>query len=324
MSELLKSVDAHTRLAGANNLEILLFTLGRDTLSGRTETFGINVFKVLEVMRTPAIARAPGMSPSVEGMVSLRGMLIPVVDLAKRASVSTERSGKVMIVAQCNGRTQGLLVEEVDTIVRLDWSTMQTPPAMLSLKKGGLVTAVTELGDGRLVMIMDVERVLSDTTDIKDDLEFRSISRLGMPNRTVLFADDSSVARSQIVATLTALDVGYIEAENGRQAWDELQRIADRASACGQPASDYVQVVVTDVEMPEMDGFTLTRKIKADQRFAGIPVLMHSSLSGGSNQQLSKAVGRIRFEVSAAAPCGCLGPPARLRPNHVHTRHPIA
>jgi len=291
MSELLKSVDARTRLAGTNKLEILLFTLGRDTLSGRTETFGINVFKVREVMRAPAITRAPDMSPSVEGMVSLRGMLVPVVDLAKYASMSTEPNGKVMIITEYNGCTQGFLVEAVDTILRLDWSAMKVPPDMLSFKTGGLVTAVTELADGRLVMMMDVERVLAETTDTASDLAFRSIRRLGMPDRTILFADDSSVARKQILSTLEALDVGHIEAQNGRQAWDELQRIANHASVSGQPVSDFVQVILTDVEMPEMDGYMLTRKIKADQRFSGIPVLMHSSLSGDSNQQLGKSVG---------------------------------
>ncbi len=291
MSELLKSVDARTRLAGTNKLEILLFTLGRDTLSGRTETFGINVFKVREVMRAPAITRAPDMSPSVEGMVSLRGMLVPVVDLAKYASMSTEPNGKVMIITEYNGCTQGFLVEAVDTILRLDWSAMKVPPDMLSFKTGGLVTAVTELADGRLVMMMDVERVLAETTDTASDLAFRSIRRLSMPDRTILFADDSSVARKQILSTLEALDVGHIEAQNGRQAWDELQRIANHASVSGQPVSDFVQVILTDVEMPEMDGYMLTRKIKADQRFSGIPVLMHSSLSGDSNQQLGKSVG---------------------------------
>lgn len=291
MSELLKNVDARTRLAGTNKLEILLFTLGRDTLSGRNETFGINVFKVREVMRAPTITRAPDMSPAVEGMVSLRGMLVPVVDLAKYAGMSTEANGKVMIITEYNGCTQGFLVEAVDTILRLDWSSMKVPPEMLCHKTGGLVTAVTELADGRLVMMMDVERVLADTTDSTADLAFRSIRRLDIPGKTVLFADDSSVARRQILSTLQAMDVGHIEAHNGRQAWDELQRIANHATASGKSVTEFLQLILTDVEMPEMDGYMLTRKIKSDQRFSGVPVIMHSSLSGNSNQQLGKSVG---------------------------------
>ncbi len=291
MSELLKSVDARTRLAGTNKLEILLFSLGRDMLSGRNETYGINVFKVREVMRAPAITRAPDMNPSVEGMVSLRGVLVPVIDLAKYAGLSTEATSRVMIITEYNGCTQGFLVEAVDTILRLDWSSMKVPPDMLTAKTGGLVTAVTELADGRLVMMMDVERVLADTTDIGNDLAFQAIRRLEVSDRTVLYADDSSVARKQISTTLDALDVRRIEAQNGRQAWDEMQRIADHATAIGKPVTDFLQVVLTDVEMPEMDGYMLTRKIKADHRFSGIPVIMHSSLSGSSNHQLGKSVG---------------------------------
>ena len=152
MSDLLKNIDARTKLAGTNKLEILLFTLGKDLKTGRTETFGINVFKVREVMRVPEITRAPDMPDAVEGMVSLRGVLVPVVDLAKYARVETEKKPEIMIVTEYNGHTQGFLVEAVDTILRIDWSAMKVPPSMLTAQMGGLVTAVTELADGRLVM----------------------------------------------------------------------------------------------------------------------------------------------------------------------------
>ena len=112
-----------------------------------------------------------------------------------------------------------------------------------------------------------------------------------MANRTVFFADDSPVARKQIEKTLDAMGVKYLSAINGNRAWIELKKIADHAEASQVPASDMIQVILTDVEMPEMDGYMLTRKIKEDNRFVGIPVLMHSSLSSDSNQQLGKAVG---------------------------------
>ena len=128
MSELLRNIDARTKLAGTNKLEILLFTLGLDKRTGRRENFGINVFKVREVMRTPEITRAPDMPPAVEGMVSLRGALVPVVDLAKYAGVDTDTPREIMIVTEYNGHTQGFLVEGVDTILRLDWSSMRVPP----------------------------------------------------------------------------------------------------------------------------------------------------------------------------------------------------
>ena len=291
MSELLKSIDARTKLAGTNKLEILLFTLGTHAVTGRRETFGINVFKVREVMRTPPITAAPEMPSSVEGMVSLRGALVPVVDLARYAGVSTDSPRSIMIVTEYAGHTQGFLVEAVDTILRLDWSQMKVPPDMLTAELGGLVTAVTELPDGRLVMMMDVEKVLSETTKYDDEVVYRNIKPLANPSLTVFFADDSVVARRQIIRTLDAMSVKYVEAINGRAAWSELERIAAYAEASGQKVSDLVSLVLTDVEMPEMDGYILTKKIKTDPRFAGVPVIMHSSLSGMSNQQLGKSVG---------------------------------
>ncbi|MDR3221567.1 MAG: chemotaxis protein [Candidatus Accumulibacter sp.] len=291
MSDLLKSIDARTKLAGTNKLEILLFTLGTNAGNGRRETFGINVFKVREVMRTPPITAAPEMPDSVEGMVSLRGALVPVVDLAKYTGVKTDSPRSIMIVTEYAGHTQGFLVEGVDTILRLDWSQMKVPPEMVTAEMGGLVTAVTELPDGRLVMMMDVEKILSATTKYDDEIVYRDIKPLSDPSLTVFFADDSVVARKQIMRTLNAMHVKYVESINGRSAWEELEKVATYAEASGQEISKLVSLVLTDIEMPEMDGYLLTKKIKTDMRFVGVPVIMHSSLSGMSNQQLGKSVG---------------------------------
>ncbi len=291
MSELLKNVDARTRLAGTNKLEILLFSLGTDARTGRCETFGINVFKVREVMNTPTITAAPEMNAAVKGMVSLRGALVPVVDLGDYVGVPTDSQRKIMIVTEYNHHTQGFLVEAVDTILRVDWAQMRVPPEMLSNNLGGLVTAVTELEDGRLVMLLDVERILAETVKPDDSMLFSNIPPLNRQDLMVLYADDSSVARGQIQRTLEAMGVRSIGAVNGRAAWDELRRIADHAERSGRPVRDFVQVILTDVEMPEMDGYLLTRSVKGDPRFNGIPVLMHSSLSSASNQQLGQSVG---------------------------------
>jgi two-component system chemotaxis response regulator CheV len=291
MSDLLKNIDARTKLAGTNKLEILMFSLGKDARTNRDETFGINVFKVREVMRIPPITRAPEMPASVEGMVSLRGVLVPVIDLAKYIGIESSGKPEIMIVTEYNGQTQGFLVSAVDNILRLDWSAMRVPPTMLLAELGGLVTAITELKDGRLVMMIDVEKVLSETSHFgSDEVIFKGVQPLGK-ERTVFFADDSSVARNQIQRTLDAMEVHSIAAINGREAWDELSKLADNADIANKPLKNSLQVILTDVEMPEMDGYMLTRKIKGDKRFTGIPVLMHSSLSGSSNQQLGKTVG---------------------------------
>ncbi len=291
MSDLLRRIDARTKLAGANKLEILLFTLGTDQSTGRKETFGINVFKVREVMRIPEITRAPDMPAAVEGMVSLRGALVPVVDLAKYIGISTDVPPAIMIVTEYNRHTQGFLVGEVDTILRLDWSEMRVPPQMLTARMGGLVTAVTELKDKRLVMMLDVEKILSETTNFDDSHLFAALEPLEKTNRTILYADDSTVARSQISRTLEVLAVNGIATINGRNAWEELQKVAAQSEVSGRPVKDYIQLVLTDVEMPEMDGYVLTKNIKSDPRFAGIPVLMHSSLSSEANKSLGISLG---------------------------------
>ncbi|HRE18709.1 MAG TPA: chemotaxis protein, partial [Rhodocyclaceae bacterium] len=262
-----------------------------DQRTGRRETFGINVFKVREVMRTPQITAAPEMPAAVEGMVSLRGALVPVVDLAKYAGVAATTPRDIMIVTEYNGHTQGFLVESVDTILRLDWSKMRVPPEMLTAQLGGLVTAVTELDDNRLVMMMDVEKVLSETTNYDDEIMFRGVEPLGMPDVTIYFCDDSVVARRQIERTLQHMQIKYVAAVNGRAMWDELSKIADYAISVGKPVTDFVSLVLTDIEMPEMDGYILTKKVKSDPRFEGVPVIMHSSLSGMSNQKLGVSVG---------------------------------
>jgi two-component system chemotaxis response regulator CheV len=291
MSELLKRIDARTKLAGSNKLEMLLFSLGKDERTGREETFGINVFKVREVMRIPEITHAPDMPPSVEGMVSLRGSLVPVVDLIKYVGLQNPKPPEIMVVTEYNGRTQGFLVESVDTILRIDWSAMKVPPDMLTMQMGGLITAVTELKDGRIVMMMDVEKILAETSGYGDEAALASLKPLTTENRTIFFADDSMVARKQIQKTLDALGVSYVFSTNGKEAWEELMKIASRAEVLNQKVTDYIQLVLTDVEMPEMDGYVLTRNIKSDPRFAGIPVIMHSSLSSDANAQLGKSVG---------------------------------
>jgi two-component system chemotaxis response regulator CheV len=292
MSAQLKEVDARARLAGTNKLEILLFRFDTPGAGSAHETFGINVFKVREVIRIPPITRAPDMPAAVEGMVSLRGMLVPVIDLAKYVGVEGTGAHGVMIVAEYNGQVMGFLVGAVDNILRLDWTAMRAPPNVINGSLGGLVTAVTELADGRLIMMLDVEAILDATLGAaNDDRAFDDIQGSVPAGRTVLFADDSLVARKQIARVLDALHVKHIGAVNGRQAWLELDKIAVSAAACGNPVKSYVQLVLTDVEMPEMDGYMLARQVKADPRFAGIPVVMHSSLSGTSNRKLGLSVG---------------------------------
>jgi two-component system chemotaxis response regulator CheV len=293
MSDLIKQIDAKTKLAGANKLEALTFSLGINPQTGREETFGINVFKVREVIKTPQLTAAPHMPSAVKGMVSLRGSLIPVVDLADYAGFGSEIEKTVLILTEYNGKTQGFLVHSVDTILRIGWSDMKVPPAMISGQLRGLVTSVTELKGGRLVMMLDVERVLSELSPTdEEDLAFQNIEPLGDAKRgLVFFCDDSTVARKQIQKTLEALGVSFKFAMNGKEAFDQLVQLAEGAASQGEKVEERVRLVLTDIEMPEMDGFALTKAIKADNRLKGLQVVMHSSLSGVQNQALGKTVG---------------------------------
>ncbi len=291
MANVLQQVDERTKLAGTNKLEVLLFSLGHDARTGRDEVFGINVFKVREVMKVPDITHAPDMPPGVEGMISLRGSMIPVLNLAHFCDIQISNKPQVLMVTEYNRTIQGFLVQSVDHILRLEWGQLKSPPSLMSHQLGGLITAVCEIPDGRIVMVLDVEKLLSAAVggeDIHENLS--EIVRSKEPGM-VVFADDSTVARKRISSLLDQMGVKYVSANNGAEAWQKLQDMAERASANNTVLTDLISVVLTDVEMPEMDGYVLTMKIKQDPRFKGIPVVMHSSLSAATNVAMGKRIG---------------------------------
>jgi two-component system chemotaxis response regulator CheV len=291
MSNFIQSVDERTKLAGANRLEMLLFSLGYDKRTEREEVFGLNVFKIREVIQVPDITHAPDMPPGVDGMVSLRGSMIPVINLAQFCQMEVEADPTKLIVTEFNNSTQGLLVQSVEQILRMEWNDIKVPPPMLASRLGGLVTAVTELPDNRIVMVLDVEKVLAETAGTIDDPTLYSGLDAIKRQATVLFADDSAVARKQIATTLEHMGIRHISAKNGIEAWEKLEALAERADTSQTALRESLQAIITDVEMPGMDGYVLTRKIKQDKRFEGIPVLMHSSLSADANIKLGTEVG---------------------------------
>jgi two-component system chemotaxis response regulator CheV len=291
MNNFIKSVDERTQLAGANRLEVLLFSLGFDHKTQRDEVFGINVFKVREVIQVPPVTHAPDMPPAVKGMVSLRGTMVPILKVAEFCNMDVREEPEILIVTEYNKQTQGLLVHSVEHILRMEWSDMKVPPPMLAHSMGGLITAVTELEDKRIVMLLDVERILSETAKFGADIDEFSHLEEYQDEATVIYADDSSVARKQIERTLESMGIKHVGARNGREAWDLLQDYVERAELSNVPLHTLVNAILTDVEMPEMDGYVLTKKIKSDNRFHGIPVLMHSSLSAEANVAIGKSVG---------------------------------
>jgi two-component system, chemotaxis family, chemotaxis protein CheV len=280
----LEAIDARTKLAGSNKMEILLFTLGT------RETFGINVFKVREVTKTPPITKTPNMPAGVEGVISLRGNIIPVISLARFISGASHNAtvGQAMMVTEYSRRTQGFLVEAVDRIVRVDWDKVRSPESLLT-SNDGLITAVTELPGGKLVSILDVEQILANAFGEPPIPELAPVATAS--EATVFFADDSLVARKEISQVLDRLKVKYHQATNGEEAWNRLQSMAQRAIQDQQPLRELLSLILVDAEMPEMDGYVLTRHIKSDRRFDGVPVVMHSSLSSAASRAMGNSVG---------------------------------
>lgn len=279
---LLDHIDARTNLAGTNKMEILLFSLGTD------EKFGINVFKVKEVCQVGKVTRTPNMPHGVDGIVSLRGHVMPVLNLASFMGMSGGEKNQTMLVAEYNRHILGFLVKGVDRIIRVDWDKVRAAEGMLT-DKGALITALTELEDGSLVSILDVEQILANAFG---EAVVGNVERVHSDRELcIFFADDSLVARRKIGEVLDKMGVKHIQANNGREGWERLRALADAAQSSGTNLRDQIQAILTDAEMPEMDGYVLTQNIKADHRFDDIPVVMHSSLSSDANRAMGKRVG---------------------------------
>lgn len=279
---LINMIDEKARLAGSNKMELLLFSLGS------TETFGINVFKVREVCETLPITKTPNMPAGVEGIISLRGSILPVIDLAQSLAMNNDIPRTKLIITEFSSHTQAFLVQDVDRIVRVDWEEVKAPQS-IGQAQSAMITALTELPDGKLVSILDVEQILGNVIG-EDTVPQMDSFRLETP-KPVFFTDDSSIARKKITEVLEKLNLPYQSATNGREAWEKLKNIATRVEQEKGSLKDEVSLILVDAEMPEMDGYVLTRHIKEDRRFDGIPVVMHSSLSSMANKKLGQQVG---------------------------------
>mgnify|MGYP005839535261 FL=1 len=294
MKTIQQEIDERTNLTSSNKLELLLFRLGEDPLLKRSELFGINVFKIREIIPMPEITAMAGSSPHKMGVVDLRGQIIPVIDLAGVAGCTPKTGLNILLITEYARTTQAFAVESVEDIVRLDWRQVMSAEGNSA---GGIVTSIARL-DGenseRLAQVLDVETILQqvmpsiEPQDVAADIDTRVDLR---PGTVILAADDSLIARTMIEQGLEAMNLPYLMCKNGKEAWDQLQGIAAKAESEGKTAQDRVALVLTDLEMPEMDGFTLTRNIKQDPRFAGIPVVIHSSLSGSTNEAHVRKVG---------------------------------
>jgi two-component system chemotaxis response regulator CheV len=228
-----------------------------------------------------------------------------VLDLPAITGVVPKTGLNIMLVTEFARTTQAFAVESVEEIVRLDWSQVLSAESSAG---SGMVTSIARLdeenGVVRLAQVLDVETILrnmapTDRPDVNPETIGPKI-RL-KPGSIILAADDSVVARALIEQGLEAMGAPFIMTKSGKEAWDQLHIIAAAAEAEGKTVNDKVALMLTDLEMPEMDGFTLTRNIKKTARFASIPVVIHSSLSGTTNEDHVKSVGADAYVAKFAA-----------------------
>ncbi|MCP8464834.1 chemotaxis protein CheV [Pseudomonas sp. ZM23] len=287
MAGVMDSVNQRTQLVGQNRLELLLFRLNGSQL------YGINVFKVKEVLQCPRLTVMPKSSQVVRGVANIRGGTIPILDL----SMATGRQGlrdianSFVIITEYNTKVQGFLVHSVERIVNMNWEEIHPPPK--GTGRDHYLTAVTRV-DKQLVEIIDVEKILAEVAPTPEEISegvLDADTQARAVTKRVLVVDDSSVARKQLVRCLETVGVEVLALNDGRQALDYLRQMVE---AGGHPGSDLL-MVISDIEMPEMDGYTLTAEIRHDPRMQDLHILLHTSLSGVFNQAMVKKVGADDF-----------------------------
>lgn len=285
------SVNEMTNLVGRNRMELLLFKL-----SGLNQRYGLNVFKVREVLPCPTLTIMPKLQRYVIGVAHVRGQTISVIDLAMaiggRPSTNLDKS--FIIISEYNRSTQAFLCSSVERILNMNWDKIMPPPK--GAGHSNYMTAVTEI-DGELVEILDVEKVLNEISpfqvmmkeiNIANHQDF--IAQAKQEKIVILVAEDSLIARKQIKSSMAQLGVEVMEATDGRKALEKLKEMADKGNIY-----DQIKLVISDLEMPEMDGYTLCANIRQDQRMKDLYVILHSSLSGVFNQSMVGKVGANAF-----------------------------
>lgn len=288
MAGVLDSVDMRTQLAGRNRLELLMFRLG-----GR-QLYGINVFKVQEVIRCPVLNSMPQAHPVIKGVAHLRGKTISIIDLRMainhRALPDSDES--FVIITEYNRHTQGFLVNAVDRIININWSDILPPPKASG--KNSYLTAVTHVAD-EMVEIIDVEKVFAEIMGVSEEVDSDIIEQAEQTEAEdsihVLVVDDSSVARNQIKRLLTKVGIECTLANDGQEALDILKEWANDDI----PIQQRIGLVISDIEMPRMDGYTLTTEIRSNPKLEKLYVLLHTSLSGVFNKSMVEKVGADNF-----------------------------
>ena len=285
MGNVLEGVERQIRLAGHNRMAMLLFSVN----DGGARC-ALNVFKVREVLRCPTITPLLGQNAFVAGSADYRGKTIPVIDMALALGLPPLAGSAQahMVVTEFSRSVQAFIVGAVDRIVHVDVASVEPPREGMV---GPRINATTRV-DGALVMIVDVEQILADVSGVTQALSptlHGAGSQAGHGRRRLLIVDDSSVARRNMEEIAKRLGLPYTLAHDGAQALEYLR------NAAADDVEELPSLVISDIEMPRLDGYALTRAIREDPALARLRVLLHSSLSGGFNADTVASVGADRF-----------------------------
>lgn len=290
--------------SGTNELEIIEFHLEKVLPNGKTKTcyYGINVAKVREVIRVPETTDYPNAQPHMIGVFSSREILTPLVDLAGwlGVPVSTDINKKYVIVTDFNRMTNGFLIDSISRIHRISWNDVESPSQFLEAGEQDCVVAVVRKED-KLIMILDFEKIIADINpelsmekyDVKVDrtvdLNRKMVAKRN--GKTVMVVDDSAFIRSLIQDTLSSAGYNIIACKDGGEAFEKLTEIADHSKSEGVSTGEFVNAVVTDVEMPRMDGMHLVKRLRDSEAYKEMPIVMFSSLMSDDNRAKALALG---------------------------------
>lgn len=287
MAGVMDSVNQRTQLVGQNRLELLLFRLGGQQL------YGINVFKVKEVLQCPQLNAIPGRSSVVRGVAHIRGGTLPIMDM--NLAIGRRELPNIqdcfVIITEYNRTAQGFLVRSVERIVNMNWGDIHPPPK--GAGKEHYLTAVTQV-DGQLVEIIDVEKILAEVSPAREDVSAGVIED-GIAERVVqkhvLIIDDSSIARKQIQRVIEGIGIKTTLKKDGLEGFNYLLDLLKEGK---DPYTELV-MIICDIEMPEMDGYTFTAEVRNHPQLKDLHVILHTSLSGVFNEAMVRKVGADDF-----------------------------
>jgi two-component system chemotaxis response regulator CheV len=287
MAGILDGVDQRTKLAGHNRFELLLFKL-----VGK-QRFGINVFKVQEVIQCPALTQLPKSHSVICGVAHLRGKTIPVMDLSMAIGMRAvdREANNYVIVTEYNRSTQGFMVSSVDRIINIGWDQVNAPPK--GAGREGYLTAVTRFED-ELIEVIDVEKIMKEVIGGSEEVSEEVLADnvvADNANDHVLIVDDSSVARNQVKRVLGQIGIRCTLLKDGLEAWEHVQELKEQ----GIDVPSYYTMIISDVEMPRMDGYTFASRVKGDPELKGVYLILHTSLSGVFNTSMVEKVGANEF-----------------------------